>query len=124
MCMCNRMVLVDSNITGIRFFYCIEHKPRRIVCCQIYCIYIHPSSFTIINVTAHITSAINVHTDVANINVTVHIKSALTFYIFSFKVTSNKHTYSSMCIVVLHSDVHLSSFPSFSPSLFPLPNVW
>ena len=107
---------VHSNIIGNRFFYCIEHKTRRLVCCQICCIYIQPSSFTIINVTVHIKSAINVHTVVANINVTVHIKSALTFYIYSFKVTSNKNIHdSSMCIVVVHSDVHLgSSVPGFS----------
>ena len=72
-------------ITGYRFFYCIEHNTRRLVCCQICCIYIHPSAFTIINV----------HTVAANINVTVHIKSAFTVYIYnySFKVTNNKHTY-------------------------------
>ena len=42
--------------------------------------------------------------------------------IYSFKVTSNEnmHTYSSMCIVVVHSDVHLSSsVPSVSPLFFP-----
>ena len=113
---CNRMELVHSNSIGNRFFYCIEHKTRTLVCCQIYCIYIHPSLFTIINV----------HTVAANINVTVHIKSVFTvyIYIYSFKVTSNEnvHTYSPMSIVVVHSDVNLSSsVPSF-PSLlfFPL----
>ena len=60
------------------------------------------------------------------ISVIVHIKSAFTFhiYIYSFKVTSNEniHTYSSMCIVVVHSNIHLgSSIPSFfssSPSQY------
>ena len=33
-----------------RLLSCIEHKTRRLVCCQICCIYIHQSSFTIINV--------------------------------------------------------------------------
>ena len=52
-------------------------------------------------------------------------KSALTVYIYSFKLTSNKiHIYSSMCKVVVHSDVHLSSSVSSSPNpLFPLPNI-
>ena len=39
-----------------------------------------------------------------------------------FQVTRNKniHTYSSLCIVVVHSDVHLSSsVPSFSLFFFP-----
>ena len=101
------MVLVHSNLTGNRFFYCIECKTRRLVCCQICYIYIHPSSFTIINVTLRITSA-------------------LTVYIYSFKVTSNKniHTCSTMCIVGVHSDVHLSSsVPSFSYFSFLLPNI-
>ena len=49
----------------------LNTKLNYFVCCQIYA---YPSSFTIINVTFHIKSAINVHTFEANINVTTHIK--------------------------------------------------
>ena len=98
-----RMEWVHSNNTGNRFYYCNEQRTRRPVCFQICCIYIHSSSFTIINV----------HTVTANISVTIHIKSPFTVYIYnySFKVTSNEniHIYSSMCIMVVHGDVHLSS---------------
>ena len=51
---------------------------------------------------------------------------AVTVYIYSFKLTSNKniYTYSPMCIVVVHSHVHLSSsVPSFLTYLFPLLNI-
>ena len=54
-------------------------------------IYIHPSSFTIINTTVHIKSANNVHTGVAIINVTIHIKSAI-----------NVHTVVANIIVKVH----------------------
>ena len=64
-------------------------------------------------------------TNTTNVNVTFHIKLELTVYIHSFKVTSNKiHACSSMYIVVVHSDVHLSSsVPSSSiyKFLFSLP---
>ena len=117
LCYCYRMEWVHFNTPRNRVFHCIEHKTRRLVCCHICCIYIHPCSFTIINV----------HTAAANINVSFHIKSAFTvyIYIYSFKVTSNENinTYRSMCMVVGHCDVHLSSsVPSFPP-LFPLPNI-
>ena len=63
-----------------------------------YVAYIHPSSFTIVNVTVHIKSAVNVHAVVAHINVTVHIKSALTVYIYSFKVTNNENIHTVKCL--------------------------
>ena len=76
-----------------------EHKTLRFVC-LLFVKYVIQSSFT----------------NTTNVNVTAHIKLALTVYIYSFKVKSNKIlTYSSVCIVVVHIDVHLSSsVPSFS----------
>ena len=61
-----------------------------------------------------------VHLKLANINVTVHINKHQQFIITCNKID----TYSSMCIVVVHSVVHLSySVPSSSnPPLF-LPNI-
>ena len=85
-------------------FTVFEHKTKILVGCQICCTYIYQSSFT------------NVYTVTTNINVTVHIKSALQFIVTSSKKHTYIHTYSLMCIVVVHSDVHLSSStPSFLP---------
>ena len=95
---------VHSNNTGKRFFYCIEHKTRRLSCCQDYWLY-SSNSYSCINVTVHIKSAFTVY-----------------IYIYSSRVTSNEniHTYSSVCIVEVHSDVHLSSsVPIFSLLFFP-----
>ena len=64
----------------------LEHKTMKLVCLSKYVAFIFilfpkfihnhqcSYSYTNVNVTVHIKSAINVHTVVANINVTVHIK--------------------------------------------------
>ena len=116
------MEWVHSNMTGNRFFLYLNTKHETCLLPKMSHMYFQSSltncsySYTNINVTVHIKSAINVHTVVANINVTVHINKHQQFII-----TSNKRpTYSSMCIVVVHSVVHLSSSVPSSSMILPL----
>ena len=81
---------VHSNTTGNRFFLYLNTEQILLFACQNLFVYIHPSSFTILNV--H--TIINVHIVVANISITPHIKSAninVTVHIKSANINVTVH---------------------------------
>ena len=110
--MCNRMEWVHSTITGNRFFLYLNTKQYFSLLVKIYCLYspkfIHKmfiqlhkcqcySSYKISNQCLYSCSKYQCY-------------SSYKININSSQITSNKiHTYISMCIVVVHSVVHLSS---------------
>ena len=124
---CNRMEWVHSTITETGSFctwtqnkyFCLLVK----ICCLYTSKFIHNyTSYTNVNVIVHIKSAINVYVVVAK----YQCYSSYKININSSQITSNKiHTYISMCIVVVHSVVHLSSsVPVLIILILFLPNIY
>ena len=99
-------------------FTVLQHKTKDLFVVKCYT-YIYPSSFTVItNISVHKCSY-----SCGKYQYYISYKAAITLYTHSFKVTSIKiDTYSSICTVVVHSDVHLSSsVPSSSNPFFSFP---